>query len=237
MAVLADPEVRHRLAEGAASDGGGRAPRPGQLGRPAHRRDVRAPKPPARQGRAVGEVAAATRGGSVRHAARHRHRRRAAYRPAAGVPRDPKAWDRWRCGATPGRIVGRDAGAHLDMMCGAVYTTAMLAGRAPDRGIALEEAVQLLTDVRPGSTGSRSGAGSRPGGAPIWWCSTRRRSATGRSGPRGPPRRRLAAVADAQGITSVLVGVEACRDGIATGALPGTVLRSGRDTETVSARG
>jgi hypothetical protein len=35
----------------------------------------------------------------------------------------------------------------------------------------------------------------------------------------------------------VLVGgVEICRDGAATGAMPGTVLRSGRATETVPAR-
>ena len=42
-------------------------------------------------------------------------------------------------------------------------------------------------------------------------------------------------VADAHGITSVWVGgVEVCRDRVASGAMPGTVLPSGRDTETVS---
>jgi len=44
-------------------------------------------------------------------------------------------------------------------------------------------------------------------------------------------------VAGSTGVARVFVnGVETVRDGEATGAVPGTVLRSGRDTETVTAR-
>jgi N-acyl-D-aspartate/D-glutamate deacylase len=42
-------------------------------------------------------------------------------------------------------------------------------------------------------------------------------------------------VADSIGVRHVFVsGVETVRDGAATGALPGRVLRSGRDTDTVA---
>ncbi|MGH9073490.1 MAG: amidohydrolase family protein, partial [Acidimicrobiales bacterium] len=45
-------------------------------------------------------------------------------------------------------IGGSDAGAHLDMMCGAIYTTALLGhGVREHQVVTLEEAVRLITDV------------------------------------------------------------------------------------------
>ncbi|HET9876257.1 MAG TPA: amidohydrolase family protein [Mycobacterium sp.] len=135
-------------------------------------------------------------------------------------------------------IGGSDAGAHLDMMCGAIYTTSLLGrGVREHRVVTLEEAVRLITDVPARLYGLRDRGRVTPGGhadlvlfdpdsvdhGPI---------RTRYDLPAGAPR----LVADAHGISSVWVGgVEVCRDGAATGALPGTVLHSGRDTETVSA--
>ncbi|MBO0864781.1 MAG: amidohydrolase family protein, partial [Mycobacterium sp.] len=45
-------------------------------------------------------------------------------------------------------IGGSDAGAHLDMMCGAIYTTSLLGhGVREHQVVTLEEAVRLITDV------------------------------------------------------------------------------------------
>ena len=103
--------------------------------------------------------------------------------------------------------------------------------------VTLEEAVRLLTDV----PARLYGLAERGRIVPGWHADlVMFDPATINHGPErtrydlpsGAPR----LVADAYGITSVLVGgVEVCRDGAATGALPGTVLRSGRDTQTVSA--
>ena len=51
--------------------------------------------------------------------------------------------------ATRAAVVGgSDAGAHLDVMCGAIYSTSMLGDGVRKRGLlSWEEAVRQLTDV------------------------------------------------------------------------------------------
>ena len=136
-------------------------------------------------------------------------------------------------------IGGSDAGAHLDMMCGASYSTFVVGDAVRNGYLALEEAVRLLSDVP-----ARSVRAARPrpararGRTPTSCSSTRRRSAPPASArcddlPGGASR----IVAESRGMQHVLVaGTEIVRDGAYTGATPGRVLRSGRDTETVSAQ-
>jgi N-acyl-D-aspartate/D-glutamate deacylase len=137
-------------------------------------------------------------------------------------------------------IGGSDAGAHLDRMFGASYTTRFLGDMVRGRKlIPLERAVQMITDVP----------------ARLFGLKERGRIAEGWHAdlvlfdpdaidsdiaelvndlPGGTPR----LTAQSQGIHRVWVnGVETVVDGKATGATPGTVIKSGRDTETVAARG
>jgi N-acyl-D-aspartate/D-glutamate deacylase len=134
-------------------------------------------------------------------------------------------------------IGGSDAGAHLDMMCGAIYTTSLLGhGVREHQVVTLEEAVRLITDVPARLYGLKERGRITPG----WHADLvmfdpatvdHGPERTSYDLPAGAPR----LVAEAKGISSVWVrGVEVCRDGVATGAMPGTVLRSGRDTTTVT---
>ena len=157
--------------------------------------------------------------------------------PLAGD--DEASWelrrDIWR---DPRAVVGAsDAGAHLDMLSTFSYSTAMLRS-CRDRGLmALEEAVHLLTDRQARLYGLRERGRiaegwhadlvvldeDRVAPAPVVWRNDL---------PAGAGR----LYAGAEGIESVLVnGVEIVRAGELTGARPGTLLRSGRDTETVTA--
>ncbi len=133
-------------------------------------------------------------------------------------------------------IGGSDAGAHLDMMCGAIYSTALLSQGVREYGVlTLEEAVHLLTEVPARLYGLRDRGRIAPGCAAdlvlfdpetVGYEPERMRYDL----PGGAWR----LYAEATGVQRVLVnGVTVVADGVATGATPGMLLRSGRDTETV----
>jgi N-acyl-D-aspartate/D-glutamate deacylase len=240
LAALADPEVRRRLNDGAQSEEAGMLRGLANWARLIIV-ETFARKNADATGRSVGEVAAA-RGGEPFDTLLDivtADELRTGLTPA---PFGNDAAD-WRARAEVWRsphavIGGSDAGAHLDMMCGAIYTTSLLGhGVREHQVVTLEEAVRLLTDVPARLYGLAERGRITPG----WHADLvlfdpatidHGPERTHYDLPAGAPR----LVADAHGIASVLVGgVEVCHEGVATGALPGTVLRSGRDTRTVSA--
>jgi N-acyl-D-aspartate/D-glutamate deacylase len=135
---------------------------------------------------------------------------------------------------------GSDAGAHLDRMCGAPYTTAFLADVLRGRQlVSLERAIQLITRAPAELFGLRDRGVLREGGRADVVVFDPKTVACDEVRlvddlPGGASR----LYADAIGVQRVLVnGVTSVIDGKPTGARAGTVLRSGRDTETVRARG
>ncbi|MBV8952474.1 MAG: amidohydrolase family protein [Actinobacteria bacterium] len=239
--ALSDPEVRRRLKEGASS------PDAGVLRNMANWERMRivdtlAPENKVFAGRAVGKIAAEqgkdafdalldivvaddlgtvlsppTAAGDTE-----------SWRMRAAVWRDPRA------------VVGAsDAGAHLDMLSTFTYSTSMLRGVREHDLMPLEEAVHLLTDVQARLYGIRGRGRVEEG-----WNADLVIFDESRIAP-GPVHTRMdlpggagRLYAEAEGIEHVLVnGTEVVTGQKLTGELPGSVLRSGRDTETVEVPG
>ncbi|MFF3484058.1 amidohydrolase family protein [Streptomyces sp. NPDC002701] len=154
---------------------------------------------------------------------------------------DPGSWalrqETWRHEDV--LLGGSDAGAHLDRMCGAPYTTRFigdcLRGR---RLVSLERAVKMLTDDPARLFGLRERGRIAEGFHADLVLFDPDRIDAGKATlvhdlPGDSPRLDSKAI----GIRAVWVnGVESIRDDVVTGAVPGKVLRSGRDTRTVSTR-
>jgi N-acyl-D-aspartate/D-glutamate deacylase len=144
----------------------------------------------------------------------------------------------WRDDRT---VIGAsDAGAHLDMIdTFAVPTQVLGNGVRRHQVIELEEGVRQLTDVPARLYGLRERGRLAQGWRADVVVFDPAEIACGPTYTRFDlPAGAGRLYADARGIDHVLVnGVEIVRAGEHTGALPGTVLRAGRDTETVEVPG
>jgi len=239
MVALSDPEVRRRLDEGAHSEEAGIL-----RGLVNWQRltleETFAPQNATCEGRTVGEVAA-ERGQEPFDALLDvvvADELRTGLRPPMGE--SDADWEErvkvWRDHRTV--VGGSDAGAHLDMMCGAVYSTSLLEGAVRRRGlISWEEAVEQLSDKPARLYGLRH----RGRVAEGWFADLvifdpetvgHGPERTRQDMPGGASR----LYAEATGVEHVVVnGRPLVADGELTGEVAGQLLRSGRDTDTVLA--
>ena len=132
---------------------------------------------------------------------------------------------------------GSDAGAHLDRMLGSPYPTRFVGDCIRGRQLVpIERAVQLLTDAPARLFGLRDrGRVSVGAHADLVVFDPETIDATPARLSFDLPGESKRLLADAIGIERVFVnGVPTLVSGQATGLTPGTVLRSGTDTETVT---
>lgn len=152
---------------------------------------------------------------------------------------DDASWDLRRQTWADDRVMlgGSDAGAHLDRMCGAPFPTRFLADSLRGRRlVTLERAVQLMTEVPARLFGLRDRGTLVEGGhADIFVFDPETVGAEHATLVHDLPGDSPRLTAGAHGVTRVYVnGVVTVVDNEAIDALPGTVLRSGRDTDTVA---
>jgi N-acyl-D-aspartate/D-glutamate deacylase len=239
--LLSDPAVRRRLDEGAKSK------EAGIIGALANWQmllidETFAPQNKAYEGRSVGDVAT-ERGQEPFDALLDiviADELRTGLRPP--IPESEADWelkaDVWR---DPRTIVGgSDAGAHLDVMCGAIYSTSLLGEGVRKRHLlSWEEAVHQLTDIPARLYGLRDRGRLTPGSfADVVIFDPDRVGQLPERTRNDLPGGASRLYAEAEGIEHVLVnGTEIVTVGRFTGALPGAVLRSGRDTDTVTVPG
>ena len=240
LAALGDPDVRRRLLDGVNS------PQAGPFARIAqwHRMTIEeafTDETKCHEGRLVGEVAEEQGKepfDALLDIVVEDGLRTVILPPQSGD--DDDSWalraETWR---DPRVILGAsDAGAHLDFIATFNYTTAFLGDSVRDRGLmGLEEAVHKLTDV-PARLYGLTGRGRLAEGlvADVVVFDPER-IAPGPVGMRADlPAGAARLYSEPEGVEHVLVnGVEIVGPGATfTDARPGTLLRSGRDTETVS---
>jgi N-acyl-D-aspartate/D-glutamate deacylase len=239
--ALRDPDLRRKLDEGARSDEAGILRALTHWGR-LEFLETFAPENAGYDGRTVGDVARET-GKDPFDAMLDvvvSDGLRTGLRPPipeseedwvarAGVWRDPRAV-----------VGGSDAGAHLDVMCGAIYSTSLLGDGVRKRGLLTwEEAAHLLADVPASLYGLRDRGRISEG---MWGDVVIIDPETVGHGPERTrddlPSGASRLFAEADGVEHVLVnGTEVVRHGEFTGALPGRILRSGRDSDTVRVPG
>ena len=240
LAALADPDVRRRLLEGVESPEAGPFARIAQW----HRMTIEeafTDETKRHEGRLVGDVAEEQGKepfDALLDIVVEDGLRTVILPPQSGDDEDSWALraQTWR---DPRVILGAsDAGAHLDFIATFNYTTAFLGDSVRDRGLmGLEEAVHELTDV-PARLYGLTGRGRLAEG---WVADVvvfdPERIAPGAVGMRADlPAGAARLYSEPEGVEHVLVnGVEIVGPGATfTDARPGTLLRSGRDTETVS---
>jgi len=152
---------------------------------------------------------------------------------------DPASWELRRQIWDDPRVLlgGSDAGAHLDRMCGAPYTTRFLGDTLRGRKlVSPEKAVQLMTDVPARLFGLRDrGRVAEGWHADLLLLDPETVGADHATLVHDLPGDTPRLTADSSGVVRVYVnGVETVRDGKATGALPGHLIRAGTDTDTVA---